>query len=191
MARIGDTYKEQGLDDDAIKVYALTRELYPDSPGALISQMRLADYGALRALFPKETIFMELENGVQEAVLNIYKKILETKGESPLLQLAMFKVGGIYYDQENYPEAIKVYKQILEKYPKGTLTEESRSMAEKAILAQVPILYKLGRYNELVELVKNNETLITADSKPMINHLPGDGLCGPEQAPGSRADAWQ
>jgi tetratricopeptide (TPR) repeat protein len=173
MARIGDTYKEQKLDDDAIKIFVLTRDRYPDSPGALISQMRLADYGALRALFPSDTIFMELENGVQEAILKIYKKILETKGESPLLQLAMFKVGGIYSNQENYDEAIKVYKEILEKYPKGTLTEECRGMAEKAILAQVPLLFKLSRYADLIDFVKNNDTLITVTSRPEINHYLG------------------
>ena len=173
MARIGDTYKEQGMDDDAIKLYALTRDMYPDTPGALICQMRLADYGALRALFPHETIFMELENGVQEAILKIYKKILETKGESPLLQLAMFKVGDIYFNQENYDEAIKVFKEILEKYPKGALTEEARGMAEKAVLAQVPILFKQGRNTELIDFVKNNDTLISAATRPEINHYLG------------------
>ena len=173
MARLGDSYKADGLDKDAVKMYSLDVSLHPDSAGALISRMRLADYGALRVLFPKDEIFMNLERGALAAMLELYQGILNTEQESPLLELAMFKLGQIYLKRENYPKALEVFKDMLGKYPQGTLAEEALRLASDSVLNQLRILYQLQRDEELIRFYADNKQYVSQDAWPEVRHYLG------------------
>ena len=85
MALIGDTYKAENQEVEATKIYALTRELYPKSEGALVSLMRLADFGALREIFGENDVFQEMEDGSRETTIKIYKLVLESAQDSGIV----------------------------------------------------------------------------------------------------------
>lgn len=150
MARIGDTYKEQGRNNEAIKIYKITQEMFPDSTGALISQVRLAEFGALKSVFRPDTIFVELEEGTRVATLKIYEEIVATHKDSPLVELAMFKIGLAAYWQKDYSRAIRVFTDTIKKFPEGSVVEDVRFVLGKAILAQARELFQQRDYLELI-----------------------------------------
>jgi len=161
MARIGDTYKEEGRHSEAKKIYRITKDIFPESTGALISQLRLAEYGALRDSFKPETIFIELEEGAREATLKMYREIVASQKESPLLQLAMFKIGLAAYWQKNYKKALQTFKDTLEKYPKGSIIPDVHFVMSKTILARVRNLYRQKKHLELLSYFFENQRYIS------------------------------
>ncbi|MFH1090539.1 MAG: tetratricopeptide repeat protein, partial [Pseudomonadota bacterium] len=170
MARIGDTYKNQDRAEEAIKMYTLTRELYPDSTGALISLIRLAEYGALRRIFQPDSIFMELEDGVEETELKVYKKIIESAGDTPLAHLAAFRVGMTYYQREEYLQALAAFRDILTKHPNSELAADTRDILAKALLIEIKKLFAQASYPELIQLGTENKNLIDQNLWPEIRH---------------------
>lgn len=170
MARIGDTYKEEKRHRDAIKIYVLTRKLYPKSVGALISQLRLADYGALRSMALKGSLFNELEDGTEAATIKMYKKIVESKQDSPLIQVAMFKMGMVYYKQENYAQAIDLFTKILAKYPQGGMIGDVGHILGKTILNEIKILYLEGQYLNLLSFYSAHQNQVDEAAWPEIRH---------------------
>jgi len=168
MARIGDTYKEEGRHQEAKKIYRITRDQYPDSTGSMISQLRLAEYGALRDTFEPETIFIELEEGAREATLRMYQKIVATQKESPLIQLAMFKIGLAAYWQKDYEKALTTFKDTLEKYPAGSIIPDVRIVMSKAILAEIINLYRQEKHLNLLSYYFENQQYISELALPDI-----------------------
>ena len=73
--------------------YGVAKRRFPDSDGGLISQVRLADMGALHSFFSQDKVFDALERGSRQATVEMYKKIADTGSASPLLQLAQLKIG--------------------------------------------------------------------------------------------------
>jgi len=170
LARIGDTYREEGRDKEAIKVFSLVRRMFPGTTGALISQLRLADYGALRSVFRPESIFIELEEGTLEATLKMYEEIVASQQESPLVQLAMFKMGLAYFSNEDYPQTIKILGELLDKYPRGNLVSDVSFIINKALLAEMKKLYDLRQYFRVLALYSEDKRFLDEATWPRVRH---------------------
>ncbi|MBW2093042.1 MAG: tetratricopeptide repeat protein, partial [Deltaproteobacteria bacterium] len=170
MARIGDAYKEEGRHQEAKKIYRITRNLYPDSTGAMISQLRLAEYGALRDTFDPETIFIELEEGARETTIRMYQKVVAEHKDSPLIQLALFKIGLAAYWQKDYKKALQNFKDVLEKFPNASIIPDVRIVMSKTILAQIRNLYRQDKYLDLLSYYFENQRYISELALPDIRH---------------------
>jgi len=172
MARIGDAYKEEGRDEEAIKVYELTKKVYPGSQGALISELRLADFGAVRSFFEPDSVFLDMEGGVEAATARMYEKIVENyaKQDSPLIELARFKIGLSGYNQGDYPQSIEIFKEILAKQGQGDLVEETKVLLNRALLEQVRVLWLQKKPKELISLYETNQSWINDLTWPEIRH---------------------
>ncbi len=168
LTRIGDTYKEESRHKEARKIYRLVRDLYPDSTGAMISQIRLVEYGALTDAFKPETIFLELREGVREATLKMYEKIVATQKDSPLIQLAMFKIGLAAYWQRDYKRALNVFKEALNKYPTGPIVQDMQFIMSKTVLAQTTNMYERKKYLEVLSLYFEHISYISDVAIPDI-----------------------
>ncbi|MBW2621891.1 MAG: tetratricopeptide repeat protein [Deltaproteobacteria bacterium] len=168
LTRIGDTYKEENRHKEAKKIYRLVRDLYPDSTGAMVSQIRLVEYGTLTDAFKPETVFLELRNGVREATLKMYEKVVATQKESPLIQLAMFKIGLAAYWQRDYKRSLKTFKEVLDKYPDSAIEADIKFVMSKAILAQTRNMYARKKYLDVVSVYLENLRYISDVSIPEI-----------------------
>ena len=175
LARIGDTYREEGRHREAQEVYRMTRALYPDSTGAVIGRLRLAEYGALRENFEAGKIFAELEEGVHRVSAKVYQQIAKSEKDSPLLQLALFKVGAALYWDREYPEALTVFKDALAKNPKGDIVPDVRLMMGRTVAAEMQSLYLQKRYVDLVGLYNENQALVAEAALPEIRFTLAQG----------------
>lgn len=173
MARIGDTYKGEDQVKQAIAMYSLTDKLYPDTLGALVGQLRMAEFGALRELFPKERIFYELQDGVEKATMKVYERILKTDQESPLIQLALFKLAKGYLRMEDYDLALESLETMLKKYPQSPLVPEVFKLADQAVLSEFEVLYAQKKYQELISYYQKHEGVISKKSLPKVNRYLG------------------
>lgn len=170
LARIGDTYKEEKLDDEAIRIFAMTYNNYPDTDGGMISLMRLADYGALTRLFKPGAIFPELENGSKMATLAIYEKVLKAKEDSPLNQLTQFKIGKLYMEQEYYSKALEAFADILNKDIQEPFKKEVREVFNQALLNEFKNLDILKKHVELIALYAESNNFVNDDVWPDLRH---------------------
>lgn len=185
LTRIGDIYKDRKDDRQAIEMYGLIRDIHPGTTGALVSQMRLADFGALRSIFEPNAIFNALEEGSHEATLKMYKAIVEAEEDSPLVELAMFKIGVAYYSQEEQPQAIQAFKDAMDRFPNGALKDDIIVWLNKALLAEFQNLLDQSKYVEIIALYADNKQLVDDESWPKIRDYLArayDQLGFPEQA---------
>ena len=122
LNQIGDTYRNQGLIKDAVKFYRLVLDRFPNTDGAIISKIRLAEQ-------QEDTDWIEKTKKDVGAPQKIYESIVnhsadKTKGNNPLIQLSMLKLGIAYQKQKEYQKSLNVLKELLERYPKTSLKIE-------------------------------------------------------------------
>jgi tetratricopeptide (TPR) repeat protein len=160
LARIGTAYQLMGRQDEAISYFNIARDRYPDRDGGLVSQIRLADMGALRAFFSPELVFDSLERGARQATVKMYDSIINQSSESPLLQLAYLKIGQAQAADGENSEAIRWLSELVSKYPKGVLFEEARPILSRVVVNEAQERFDLGQFDQVDKLNSDNQIFL-------------------------------
>lgn len=122
LNQIGDTYRNEGLIKDAVKFYRLVLDRFPNTDGAIISKIRLAEQ-------QENTDWIEKTRKEVGSPQNIYEGIVnhsadKKDGKNPLMQLSMLKLGITYQKKKEYQKSLKVLKELFDRYPKTSLKRE-------------------------------------------------------------------
>jgi TolA-binding protein len=160
LARIGNAYQSKGLHDEAISFFNIAKDRYPERDGGLVSQIRLADMGALRAFFSPEQVFDSLERGARQATVKMYENIIAQSSESPLLQLAYLKIGQAQAADGENGQAINWLRDMVTKYPNAVLMEEAKPILSRAVVNEAQQRFDLGQYNQVEQLDADNEAFL-------------------------------
>ena len=123
LTQIGDTYTNEGLMQDAAKIYKMVLERYPKTDGAIISQIRLAEQqeqGELMAKTKKEI------GSPGEIYKNIVNTSINNDEKNPLVQLSSLKLAITYQKDKKYKKSLNVLKELQKKYPGTSLKKEMR-----------------------------------------------------------------
>ncbi|MDR2367697.1 MAG: tetratricopeptide repeat protein [Deltaproteobacteria bacterium] len=160
LARIGNAYQDLNNQNESISFFNVARDRYPDRDGGLVSEIRLADMGALRAFFSPERVFDALERGARQATVKMYDDIISQASESPLLQLAYLKIGQAQAADGENSEAIKWLSELVSKYPKGVLFEEARPILSRVVVNEAQERFDLGQYDQVDRLNASNESYL-------------------------------
>ncbi|MDR2386407.1 MAG: tetratricopeptide repeat protein, partial [Deltaproteobacteria bacterium] len=160
LARIGNAYQMMNNQSEAISFFNVARDRYPDKDGGLVSQIRLADMGALRAFFSPERVFDALERGARQATVRMYDDIISQASESPLLQLAYLKIGQAQAADGENSEAIRWLSELISKYPKGVLFEEARPILSRVVVNEAQERFDLGQFDQVDKLNTANESYL-------------------------------
>ena len=172
LARIGNAYQAVGKNREAISIYSIARKRFPDADGGVVSQMRLADMGALNSFFDKEGAFNALEYGSRNATMTMYKSIVNTGSQSPLLQLAYFKIGQAAAEDGETQEAIKWLKDLAINYPKSTLLPEGAPTLSRAIIQEAQMQSELENWKAVSDLYADSSaSILEADLPTMLRLL--------------------
>jgi TolA-binding protein len=156
LARIGNALQAQGFQKEAISYFNVAKDLYPDRDGGLVSQIRLADMGAIQAFFYPDQVFDALERGSHQATVKMYDKIISQASESPLLQLAYLKIGQAQAADGENAEAIRWLRTLISKYPKGILLNEAKPIMSRAVVNEAQERFNLGHYEDVEMLSFDN-----------------------------------
>ncbi|MDR2405678.1 MAG: tetratricopeptide repeat protein, partial [Deltaproteobacteria bacterium] len=176
LARIGNALQQLERPDEAISYFNIAKDQYPDRDGGLVSQIRLADMGALSAFFEGDRVFDALEQGSRQATVKMYDEIIDKSSDSPLLQLAYLKAGQAQAADGENSEAIKLLRELVNKYPKGVLVDEAKPILSRAVVNEAEQQYDLGEYEKVDELNLDNAAYIEGSDRLRFFRILGDSL---------------
>jgi TolA-binding protein len=171
MARIGDSYRKEGRDDEAMAIYGAAKRRFPDGDGGLISQVRLADMGALHSFFTQDKVFDSLERGARQATVEMYQGIVDTASSSPLLQLAYLKIGLALAEDGETSEAIKWLRDLDMKYPKSALLPEALPALSRALVNETTLRAELEEWEAVADLYADNSSYLTDADRPVAQRI--------------------
>ena len=172
LTKIADSYRDEGLTGDAAKFYQLVIERHPETEGALISLIRLAEL--------QEKGELEIERGIalsariigkeiglpREIYEDIMNNILNKDKENPLAQLALFKLAILYQNEKYYDKSLKALKELLKKYPRTSLKKECKHALAKAIKAILKEEMKGERYTNIINIYQREKELFSLLNSP-------------------------
>ena len=139
LARIADTFRKEGLLEEATKFYRLTLSRHAQTEGALISMYRLAAMQESDGIKADEGLEAELNilGGRLEFPRKIYEDVIQNaishNRKTPLLQYALLKLSILDQREGKYADSLKRLKEMLKKYPQTTLKREIDETFDKAL----------------------------------------------------------
>ena len=162
MTKIGDTYREEGNVEQALKVYSQNGVLYPETRGAMISEIKMADLGISNPGFFNFIQCLE--------PLKVYEKVIEKYPATDLAEEALYKEGWALAEQKRYQEAISSLMTVLMDYPDSELSEKCNYSLQKNLVKLIDSYFSEENYYPLLEIyqkykvpflleIKNTKTL--------------------------------
>jgi len=175
LAAIGDTYLNDALTKKAADLYELVLRLYPDTEGALISLIRLAEIKEqgnaareqvriIRPIGPSKT-----EEGISSPV-EIYEKVLgdllEKDPKHPLAELALFKLAVLYRKKKQFDKSLRTLQELLRKFPSASSKPETQYALKATISALLSEKMKAGKYADIVNTYLKGKELFALAQSP-------------------------
>jgi len=172
LTKIADTYSDEGLIQDAVKIYQLVFELYPDTEGAIISLIRFAEQqekgelGIDRGIASPTKIIGKDIGSPKEIYEDIMNNLLKKDEKNPLAQLAMLKLAILYQREKDYQKSLKALKELLKKYPRTSLKKECKYALNKSLGAILKEEMKKRRYKNIINIYNRERNLFSMINSP-------------------------
>jgi len=161
LTKIGDTYREEGLIEDAVKIYQLVRKRYPDTEGARISAIRLAEQQEEGNLKTGKDIDKPTE--IYEDIIN---NPLDKTKKDPLTHLALLKLAVLHQKEKDYDKSLKVLKKLFKHYPRASLGKENKHILQKTIQLKFKEDMKRERYISIINTYEHEKKLFPIIDSP-------------------------
>lgn len=146
LARVGDTYKFEGELKTAQEIYKQVVNLYPDSDGALVSRIRLAESPAKDEKNPWDIFQVRATTDAKDT----YEEIAKEHPDRPVGELARLKLGVYYYKTGDFAKSLGVLDKLLQDHPKSSFKVE---MEYTLNLAAMGLLQQLKEQNKPMDLL--------------------------------------
>jgi len=166
LNQIGDTYRNEGLIEDAVKIYRIVLERYPNTDGAIISKIRLAEQQEDKDWIEKTRKEMGSPKKIYENIVNDSDDKIDEK--NPLIQLSMLKLGITYQKEKEYEKSLKVLKELFEKYPKTSLKKELTHALMVTIEGLLKKEMKNHKYINIINLYVKDEVIFSIVNAPEL-----------------------
>jgi len=172
FTKIADTYRDEGFIQNGVKLYQLVLQRYPDTEGALISRIRLAEHleeGELQVnrgiTKPVNVIGPEigLPREIYEDVMN---SLLKKDKKNPLAQLALLKLAMLYQKEKEYDKSLKSLKDLIKEHPWTTLRKESKQVLLETIEAILNEEMARKRYVNIINIYQREKDLFSMINAP-------------------------
>ena len=144
VTKIGDTYREEGKVEQALKVYSQNGVLYPESRGAMISEIKMADLGVSNPGFFNFIQYLE--------PLKVYQKAIDKYPATDLAEEALYKEGCALAEQKRYQEAISSLMTVLKEYPDSELSEKCFYSLQKNLVKLIDSYFSEEHYYPILEV---------------------------------------
>lgn len=168
LTRVGDSYQFEGAHKAAKVIYNQVVKLFPDTDGGLVARIRLAESPAKDKDHPWD-IF---QVAATTDALKTYNEILRKYPTRPVAELAQLKLGVYYYKKKDYPKALAVLEQLLQKNPRSSFRPEVEYTLD---LTTVGYLKHLRKQNKPIALMdaylRNRVSLRRPNSNQMLEIL--------------------
>jgi tetratricopeptide (TPR) repeat protein len=171
LTRIGDSYRLEGMDQEAIAIYGAASRNYSAYEGGLISKVRLADMGSLHSLFSQENVFGAWERGSRQATVGMYKTIMDSGFASPLMQLAQLKIGTALAEDGEASEAITWLRDLEINNPRSPLLPEAMPVLSEAVVDEISRRREMGDWQGIADLYADNSYYISSSERTRVESI--------------------
>jgi len=155
----GDVYREQGKIQDALQRYQKVIDSYPESIGAQISEIRMADLG----IEYKEAKIKDPNHLFQafQHPISSYQKLMQKKStDRDLAHLAEYKLGVSFQKKENHVEAIAIFRSVLKKNPEVRIYQNSLHSLKQSLVKYLNQCFLKNEYFEVIKIYEKNKHLL-------------------------------
>jgi tetratricopeptide (TPR) repeat protein len=149
LSHIGDTYHHQSREREAEGFYRAAVDHYPDSEGASIAQLRLAEYSS----------------GV-----SMFKEIHEKNLDRPIGNLALLKLATRFYEKGKYLMAIETLQKVLEKPVHAEIQNEAKQLLRMAAEKEIGRLYREEDHANVILFYRSAKAGTPKDMDPEVLH---------------------
>ena len=149
--------------EQALKVYSQNDVLYPESRGAMISEIKMADLGVSNPGFFNFVQYLE--------PLEVYQKAIDKYPATDLAEEALYKEGHALAEQKRYKEAINSLMKVLEDYPDSELSEKCFYSLQKNLVKLIDSYFSDEHYYSILEVYyqyKEPFLIETKDTKTLF-----------------------
>jgi TolA-binding protein len=164
LARVGDAFLQDGKVMDAVRYFQFVVDRYPDSRGAAVSWLRLAE---LKEKYPDDRI------PISYSAKQVYENIRDSYQGRPiddsLALLAILKLAVLYQEEEQYPKSLKTLHLFFENHPDGSLRENGRFALKNVLEAMIRDAYANKDYNEVISMYQQ-------DARPVLSLMDLDSV---------------
>ena len=173
MARLGDIYIQRNKAYKAVALYTEAERLFPDSDGALIAKLRLAEIeGEADKTAKKLAKVFNIQT--YGSAVKTYKKIMESYGDRPVAQLAMLKLGAWHYSQSDYLKAYEILDEMLEKYPQSEFYKDAVFALRQSFGKQIHKYHDEKKASALLEFWDAHKNRVPSQLRSPLLSLVGD-----------------
>lgn len=165
LTQIGDAYRNEGLINDALKLYRMVLGRYPDTEGAVISQIRLAEQIEKGNFDEKISKEIGLSREIYEDIVN---SPLAKDEKNSLRQLALFKLAITHQKEKEYYKSLKTLKLLLTKYPKTSLKRNYEHVLLGTIDGLLKEDMKNKKYSNVINLYQSEKELFLMANNPEL-----------------------
>lgn len=172
LTKIGDTYRDEGLIEGAVKIYQLVRERYPDTEGARISSIRLAEQQEEGNLNTESIVALSRnkkgrDRGTpREIYEDIINNPLDKDKKDPLTHLALLKLAVLHQKEKNFDKSLNALKKLFREYPRTSLGKEAKHTLQKTIELIFKEDMKRTEYISIINMYEREKELFSIIDSP-------------------------
>lgn len=165
LARVGDAFLQGGRVMDAVRCFQLVVERYPDTKGAAISWLRLAEQkdkhpdDAIRMSYSAKKIYENIRDAYQGRPIN-----------DSLALLAVLKLAVLYHDEKRYSESLDTLHLFFQNNPDRSLRENGRFALKNVLESLIQKAYEEKDYDRVIGLYTQEALPVVAlmDPDPVL-----------------------
>ena len=141
-------------------------ERYPNTDGAIISKIRLAEQ-------QEEKDWIEKTRKEVGPPKEIYENIVKDSDDkkdakNPLIELSMLKLGITYQKDKEYEKSLTILKELLEKYPRTSLKKELSHALMVTIEGMLKKEIESHKYINIINLYLKEEKIFSMVNAPEL-----------------------
>lgn len=155
LSHIGDTYFHQTREKEAEMLYRMAVEYFPESEGAGIAKLRIAD---------------------QSSEVTAYEEVYKENLNKPIGDLALLEMAGKFYKKGQYALAVETIKKLTGKPVQSDVQREARQLYFRCAEKEIKGYYEGGKHNKVIEYFQKADPGLSGNIEPEILLLIGDSF---------------
>ncbi len=164
LTRVGDTYQFEKSYAAAKDVYRQVIKLFPETDGALVAQIRLAESPQKDEQHAWDIFQVKATTDA----LKVYREIREKYPDRQVAQLAQLKLAVYYYKTKKYPQALGTLEKLIRTHPRTPFAAEARYTMNLAAMGLLSQLRAENKPLALMDAYLRNRALITRPNSNQV-----------------------
>jgi tetratricopeptide (TPR) repeat protein len=155
ISHIGDTYLHQTREKEAEILYRVAVEYFPESEGAGIAKLRIAD---------------------QFSGVTAYEEVYQQNLNKPIGDLALLEMAGKFYKKGQYGLAVETIKKLTGKSVQSDVQREANHLFFRCAEKEIRGHYDAGRFKKVTEYFQSSDPGLSGNIDPEAMMLIGDSF---------------